>query len=162
LFTEFSADLLNRLLLVGLPVRGAWAYGDFYLDPQPGSICLAGRPIVEAYEWANCLELSGCVLAPSAESYLSDIKFLQASDEPSVDFVKCPVPLNRGRQKQDLFLLNQGAFFRYYHGKNQDGLEISRHLIMERFASHNKTIGVDQIVKLNNTLQYLEEFNPKS
>jgi hypothetical protein len=69
--TEFSADLINRLLFIGLPVRGALAYGGFYVDDQShGRIAFAGKPIIEAYEYSNSIDMSGCILAPSAETYL--------------------------------------------------------------------------------------------
>jgi hypothetical protein len=150
-FAEFCAGLLNDLFWAGLPVRGAWAFGDFYIDLRLGKVCLAGMPIVEAYNLSNCVELAGCVLAPSAETFLSAIRFLDTSSESSFGFIQYPVPL-KGHGKQKLYILDHSAFDRY----NERHSEISRQIVIERFSGHNKRIGVEVLPKVNNTFEFLE------
>ena len=68
MFTSYCANLITELLVDGFPVRGALAFGDYYIETRAGSICLAGKPIVEAYKLSACMDLAGCVVAPSAEA----------------------------------------------------------------------------------------------
>jgi hypothetical protein len=136
LFTIFCASLVNALFWEGFPVRGALAAGEFYVDPKLGSISLAGAPIVEAHELEECLDFAGCVVAPSAEPFLSQ---------------KCfpyDVPI-KGFQKQRLFALNALSY-------SDDGREISRQVVLDKFGAHNKRVGVDVLPKINNTITFLE------
>jgi hypothetical protein len=155
-FIEFSIDLLNRLLSAGLPVRGALAYGDTYVDTQtPEKIALAGKPIVEAYEWANCLELSGCVLAPSAEAYLIAERVLDISSDHHLGFINYAVPMKPNCDRKKKFMLDQGSVYRHYREGN-NWPDISRQMIYERFAAHNKPIDVKAQSIIDNTLEFLE------
>jgi len=151
LIAEFCAGLLNDLFWAGLPTRGAWAFGDFYIDLQPGKICLAGMPIIEAYELCNCIDLAGCVVAPSAETVLVGKQILDSSSEQPLGFIKYLVPL-KGQQKQKLFMLNHYTFDRH----NNRHPEISRQTVFEKFGAHNKRISVGVLSKANNTLEFLE------
>ena len=140
LFTLFCKSLVNGLFGAGYPVRGALASGEFYVEIEPASICLAGAPIVEAYELTNCLDFAGCVVAPSAERFLN-VKSC---------YFQYEVPLNKGHGKQKMFVLNPIA-------DEEESQGISRQLVLDRFGSHNKRISVDVLPKFNNTIAFLEE-----
>jgi len=140
LFTIFCISLVNGLFRAGYPVRGALASGDFYRDVEveQGSICLAGAPIIEAYELAECLDFAGCVVAPSAERFFA-LKSLYFQYEVPI---KC-------RGKQGMFVLNALA-------DEEESRGISRQVVLEKFGAHNKRIGVDVLPKLNNTIDFFE------
>jgi hypothetical protein len=138
MFTSYCANLVTELLVQGFPVRGALALGDYYVENHIGSICLAGKPIAEAHELSECLDLAGCVVAPSAETFFSDTHY----------FFAHPVPL-KNRPAQKMMMLNQCA-------DSSGGPELSRQFIMGRFGDHNKHIGIDVLPKINNTLEFLE------
>jgi len=151
LFAEFCAGVLNDLFWEGLPIRGAWAFGEFYIDLQPGKVCLAGIPIVEAYEFSNCLDLAGCVIAPSAETILASKQIIDPAAERPLGFMKYSVPL-KGRPKQKLFMLDHYSFDR----ANKRHPKISRQTVIEKFTAHNKRVSVEVLSKVNNTLEFLE------
>jgi hypothetical protein len=137
LFTCFCASLVNGLFWEGFPVRGALAAGEFYVGPKPGSISLAGVPIVEAHEVEECVDFAGCVLAPSAEPFLNQ---------------KCfpyDVPMKKRFQKQRLFALNALSY-------SDDDREISRQVVLDKFGAHNKRVGVEVVPKITNTIAFLE------
>jgi hypothetical protein len=139
LFTSFCTSLVNGLFRAGYPVRGALASGEFYVEVEQASICLAGAPIVEAYELTDCLDIAGCVVAPSAERLLN-LKW---------PYFQYEVPLNKGRGKQRMFVLNAIA-------DEEECVGISRQVVFDRFGAHNKRIGVDVLPKINNTIAFLE------
>lgn len=136
LFTSFCASLVNGLFWEGFPVRGTLAAGEFYVEAKQGSISLAGVPIVEAHELTECLDFAGCVVAPSAERFLSQKCFLY------------DVPI-KGFHKQKLFTLNTLAYC-------DDVREISRQVVLDRFGAHNKRIGTEVLPKVNNTIIFLK------
>src|SRR5579859_6290603 len=64
LFAAGCAGLCVSLFEEGLPARGAIARGEFFVEQTS----FAGKAIVEAYEFANAIEMAGCVIVPTAES----------------------------------------------------------------------------------------------
>lgn len=138
MFTSYCANLITELLMDGFPVRGAISFGDYYIENRIGSISLAGKPIVEAYELSTCIDLAGCVVAPSAEAIFSDQRY----------FLEYCVPL-KGRPKQRMMMMNQCV-------DSSEELVVSRQTMMEKFGAHNKRISIDVLSKINNTLEFLE------
>jgi len=159
IFQEFCAALMSGLFWIGLPTRGAWAFGDYYVKKTEKGIYVAGMPIVEAFEFSNCLDVAACVVAPSAEKVLTELKIL---DSPSnlLGFIHFPVPIksNQKAQRQKLFVLKHYAMDLHYNPKRI----ISRQILMEKFSEHNKHIGVEALSKANNTLEFLQACEPES
>jgi hypothetical protein len=62
---EATAGVLYILLASGFPVRGSLAYGSFARDTQGGSVFLAGRPLIEAYECEKQQKWIGVMLCGS-------------------------------------------------------------------------------------------------
>jgi hypothetical protein len=153
IFHEFCAAVISELFWNGLPVRGSWAFGNYYVKRTANGIYVAGMPIVEAYEFSNCLDLAGCVIAPSAEKILSDMRIL---DPPLLGYVHYPVPLKGSQsqkfQKQEMFLLNHYKIDLNYNPNRK----ISRQIVMQKFAEHNKSVGIEVLSKINNTLDFLK------
>jgi hypothetical protein len=153
LFNEFCSDVVSGLFWAGLPVRGAWAFGEYFVERTEHGIYLAGAPIVEAYELSNCIDMSACVIAPTAERVLAKMQILASSSELPVGFTHYRVPL-KGNQKQEMFLLDYYARDLHYH----PGRRISRQIVMQKFGDYRKHITVDVFPKINNTLEFLEAF----
>jgi hypothetical protein len=137
-FAACCMALCRDLLEEGLPARGAIARGEFFIEKNS----FVGKPIVEAYELANALELSGCVIAPTAEA-----EFV-GQDDPLKLLFQYPVPLKEN-QKQDLYTLN--LCFSLLVNDSED----PRQFAIKQFGRHNKNIGPDVIGKLNNTVVFL-------
>lgn len=140
LFAAGCAGLCVGLFEEGLPVRGAIAKGEFFIEQT----CFAGKAIVEAYEFANTLELSGCVIVPTAESEFA------GSSDPLHTLFPYLVPL-KGNQKQNLLTLN------LCFGLLVKDSDDSRQFTITQFSRHNKNIGPEVVGKLNNTVHFLEQ-----
>jgi len=71
--------LLGQALLVGIPMKGAIAYGEQTADFNKS--LHIGRPLVHAYELQNELFLYGIVLHHTMEHYLNSIKIVSYLEE---------------------------------------------------------------------------------
>src|SRR5713101_1172379 len=150
-FNEFCSDLVSGLFWAGLPVRGALAFGDYFVERTEMGIFLAGAPIVEAHELSNCFDMSACVIAPSAEGVLAKMQILASSSEVQAGYTHQRVPL-KGNQRQEMCLLDRYSRDLSYHPDRT----ISRQIVMQKFADHKKRITVEVLPKVNNTLGFLE------
>jgi hypothetical protein len=152
-FNEFCSSLMSRLFWAGLPVRGAWAFGDYFVENEKAThgIYLAGAPIIEAYELSNCVDMSACVIAPSAEKVLAEMLILASPSELPIGYTRHRVPL-KGGQKQEMFLLDHYRADLHYHPNHN----ITRQILMEKFGDHKKRITIEVLPKINNTLEFLE------
>ena len=69
-FVEVCSFLLRRMFDVGLPLRGGISFGEFFIHDT----FFSGRPIIDAYQHSESLQLSGCILAPSAAQLYGQMK----------------------------------------------------------------------------------------
>lgn len=152
-FNEFCSSLVSGLFWAGLPVRGAWAFGDYFVenDKMTHGIYVAGAPIIEAYELANCIDLSACVIAQSAEKVLAGMLILESPSEPPIGYARHRVPL-KGKQNQEMFLLDHYRTGLRYHPDRK----ITRQILIDKFGEHKKAITENVLPKINNTLEFFE------
>ncbi len=75
---------------------------------------------------------------------------LVSSDE-LLGFIQHHVPC-KGSRNQKMFLLNHYRIDLNYNPNRK----ISRQTVLEKFAEHNKRIGVEVLPKVNNTLEFLK------
>lgn len=79
----------RALLKNGIPVRGAVAFGRYWREARQGSVFLAGRPIVEAYQCERSSNWVGILLCPSVihkQSNLGQRTYLpEASDKEGLE-----------------------------------------------------------------------------
>jgi hypothetical protein len=136
-FLSYCRQVVGRLFLRGLPLRGAIAVGEYYVE----GASFAGKPIVEAFELSNALQLAGCAITPSGE------KEILASQAAAKMLVQHPVPL-KSLGKQNLFMLDYLPAI-----KNP----LSRQWVIERFEAHNKRVSLEVIDKVNHTIELLEK-----
>jgi len=130
--------LVTTMFWTGLPVRGAISAGEFLVRRNSQGFFFAGFPIVEAYEFAGCLQLAGCVVAPSVES--------EVRAWNQTIWLEYDVPL-KGVQRQSMTMLDNYVFWK--------GRELSRAILIEKFRDHGKRIDPGVLVKVNNTLCFL-------
>ncbi len=69
-FVTVCATLLNKSFAEGFPLRGAISVGEFFIEER----CFAGKPIISAYQAAQQLEFSGCILDEEANSFISQMR----------------------------------------------------------------------------------------
>jgi hypothetical protein len=67
------SQLLVNLLGEGIPLRGAIAFGDFIRDTVGQSAFVAGRAVIEAYQFEQQQDWIGVMLAPSAVAQVPDL-----------------------------------------------------------------------------------------
>jgi len=60
--------LMNNLFNKGLILRGAVGYGEYFKKRN----CFAGKPIIDACELSECLDLAGCAIVPNAWEEIED------------------------------------------------------------------------------------------
>jgi hypothetical protein len=134
----FCSRIMFGLLLEGLPVRGAIAAGEFYVQQEPNKIIFVGQPIIDAYELAASMEIAACAVVPSSES-----KILGHS---RANFERYKTPL-KNRTSCDLYLLK-------YEIEN---CPFSREEIIKSFEAHKKHLDPDSYSKFNNTIEFLNQ-----
>ena len=151
-FTSFCREIMARLFTNGLPLRGAIAVGDYFIQDH----CFAGKPIMEAYELSNNLHLAGCALASSARA-----PFLTNKGSAAM-FFEYPAPLKRCSKKE---LRKDCAMLNFRPAFNGGDLADTRSFVQKQFGAHKKPIGTDVQEKIDNTLAFFEQCrrqNPES
>gem|GEM_PF-2050507 len=68
-----SSALFARFLEEGMALRGSIAYGDFVRSERSNGVFVAGRPIVEAYDYELRQNWVGIIICPSAVSKQADL-----------------------------------------------------------------------------------------
>ena len=147
-FLQACQQVVGRLFLEGLPLRGAIAIGEYCVQgvsSVEGS-CFAGKPIVEARELSDALQLAGCAITPPAEEELL------ANQEARNMLIQHLVPL-KPQGKQNLFMLDYSQDVKDRCCRDR----CCRQWVIEQFEAHNKRVGAEVIEKVNNTIEFLEE-----
>jgi len=68
------ATLFAKFLQSGIAMRGAIAHGQFLRSSKPNGAFVAGRPIVEAYDYENRQNWVGIMLSPSTIARQPDLE----------------------------------------------------------------------------------------
>lgn len=132
----------------GLPVRGVLHFGKFMVkDP-----CFAGRPIIEAYQLANTLELAATVMTDVAAKKLDEARALTVAKNNAgayFDYLlkKYLVPLKDGKDQHFLTV-------DYFDSAELAGKDI-RQAVFNSFWQHRKDIPGSVQAKVVNTEQHL-------
>jgi hypothetical protein len=165
-----TALVLERVMFEGgLPLRGAIAFGDFIFH---GNV-FAGKPIIEAYELGQCLDLAVCVLHKTAEDELQKlVKSAPGSWDGILDegiqnnsthLVRYLVPIQKVETEPKQRLCLNLAWPRLLVGckplKERPDL---RQYVLEQFWAHNKQVGPDEIRKVDNTERFFRFIQSRS
>ena len=131
-FTSFCRMAFWKAFDAGMPLRGAISGGEYFESFVLGRPVYAGIPLIEAHEFSAALEVSACVLTPSALRWL-------LSTDPDDRVLKLSVPLKDGK-KHDMFVLKP------YRA-------VPSVKIIKAFSAHEKPIGPAVLAKLNSTIE---------
>jgi len=134
---HFFADLIQDRWAL----RGAISYGEFYADTEKS--IFVGPALIDAYGYAEKLEMLGLVLTPLARKRLQDIETRYTGS--SGDLIKYDVPIKPVGTKECLWSYNFGR----------------HHLILEgiqqmKKEAENKGCDESVIQKYDNTLAFLK------
>lgn len=158
-FLIASLTLNYRMLKFGLPLRGAIATGNFLFR----KLCFAGKPIIEAYELANSLDLSACVITEEAYNEVATLVNSSGYEKTKELFnallIEYQIPKKKkdegakiiNQNKESLFTLNlvvPQAPRMSIIMKDIDVLKI--------FERHNKRVTEKEISKVENTKKLFE------
>ena len=66
--------LLNDLLRVGIALRGAISYGSFIREAFGESVFVAGRAVIDAYQFEQAQDWVGIMVSPSALARVKDLE----------------------------------------------------------------------------------------
>ena len=151
IFTSQVSCLLRTSFDEGLPLRGILDYGSYMMT----SNCWAGKPFIDAYSLAGDLQISGCALAPGAETVFRDILAKNKYTSKIKVFFRHLTPLKKG---EDKFLLIN------WLDQKKTPADI-RQYVINSFYAHHKDVSKDVIDKINNTeisLRHaiMSEFDP--
>ncbi len=156
-FVEVCSFLLRKMFDVGLPLRGGISFGEFFIHDT----YFSGRPIIDAYQHAESLELSGCVLAPSAASLYGQVQ-QNAIDEGYEDSVPgmfdqlCVsylIPKKRDQVEKGPMVNWVNLPMRFFEGLPSD----LRKYIYSSFVAHNKDVVPAVQPKIDNTEAFVRK-----
>jgi hypothetical protein len=133
-FCIYIAEFTREMFFNGLPIRGCIDVGDYFLDEK----CFAGKPIINAYRWAESLDFSGVVLSKEADIKINS---LLGEDYYQALFLKYLTPLKLS--DQDLVVLK-------WYSPNINIVDI-RNMVHKAFIGHNKGVNESIQNKLLNT-----------
>ena len=142
-FLLSCVQLQSVLFDSGLPLRGAIAYGKFYVADK----CFAGKTIVEAYKTCGSLELSACVISDSASAEIEKLEILAQKHKSQLCgsvVYEYLVPMKDGEKR--MFTLAAPYV-------NQ-ALSVDAQ-VREAFWGYNKDISREVHLKVSNTEQWL-------
>lgn len=71
---DACATLFNKLLMIGIPVRGAIAHGRYQYSNKNHGKFVAGKPIVEAYTYEGKQDWIGIMLCPTVTNKYEGLK----------------------------------------------------------------------------------------
>lgn len=156
-FMQVCAFLQRKMFDVGLPLRGGVSFGEFFIQDT----YFAGRPIIDAYQHSESLELSGCVLAPSAERMYAQMQqhAVDAGYEESIRgmldqlCVSYLIPKKRDRVETGLMVNWVNLPMRFFAGLPSD----LREFVYSSFVAHNKDVVPAVQPKIDNTEAFVRK-----
>ncbi|MGD0651625.1 MAG: hypothetical protein ABSA97_10895 [Verrucomicrobiia bacterium] len=153
-FLHLTKSLFIRFLGAGLPVRAAISFGTFYVHAHPP--LFAGKPLVQAQQWAEKQKWTGCVLTPNAASVFNQI--LAESDPDNrkllasyvVRYFTSAILPDSVTTKKTMLCLNWPKKI----GGFQTEAELPM-LIERQFKRHSKQIDRNDVqTKIKNTVEF--------
>lgn len=150
IFLKAAQSLMHQMFEYGLPLRGAAHYGQYnFIDHS-----MAGRGIVEAYEYGKELNLSACVISPAMIEKMKDVgsgisNFAKVYEQWMVPY---STPMNDGTHQQ-CTVLRVGTI----SGLDQNDI---RDYVHRMFWSHKKNLeNQGAITKVEETERFLRFCN---
>ena len=155
IFICTSSFLMRHMFEFGLPMRGVITRGKFIMKES----CYAGKPLIDAYNLTNILDLSICVITDNAYEEIENlVRFIKKIDivlsrilQHAFEYYL--VPKKNDNPPEKLFTLNFFYYlgvWRFYNFIKTD----VKQMILEAFAKHNKSISEREQKKVTNTEKY--------
>ncbi|MHA2366259.1 MAG: hypothetical protein ACXAC7_20050 [Candidatus Hodarchaeales archaeon] len=154
-FLNVCAFLLKQMFDIGLPLRGAVSWGDFFIEEN----YFAGRPIIESYQTSESLELSGCILANSAEEkYKELLKYTRNYESGRIMFkqlcIEHLVPFKREKSDKKCMINWINLPLKFFSDNIPHDV---REYVFSSFVAYNKDIPPIVYPKINNTETFIRK-----
>jgi len=154
--------VLNRYMFKsGLPLRGAITTGNFLFR----KLCFAGKPIIEAHELANSLDLSACVIIEEAynevATLINSTKYENVKKLFNALIIEYRIPKNNKSTNKDnqnqksLFTLNLLVPKALKLGIIKKDIDLYKY-VLNKFEMHNKRVNEKEVRKVENTKKLFE------
>ena len=140
-------------------VRGAFSFGDCYLENHDAGLIMLGAPIVEAFEWEKKQQWIGAILAPSAMQLLDQMG--ERAGKVWTDPIYGPLGGGLGEERSA-----SNSLLARYNVPLKDGETYNtyavnpscfpNHILVPQFKTptQNKNDAPDVTAKIKNTLDY--------
>lgn len=154
IFICTSSFLMRHMFEFGLPMRGVITRGKFIMKES----CYAGKPLIDAYNLTNILDLSICVITDNAYEEIENlVQFIKKIDvvlsrilQHAFEYYLVP---KKNGNPEELFTLNffcyPGVWEFYKFFKTN-----VKQMILDAFSKHNKSISEREQKKVTNTEKY--------
>ena len=141
-----AKNFMLRCIYKKIPLRGAIAHGEFYVDKSKG--VYFGKALIDAYKEAESQDWVGLIIEKSAEKKITQDYKLNPSHH---NFICTKIPRNskhNGQEEEGL------QFFAYdFHGKtNIEG-------ILSNLAAMKNDAPLKQKQKYDNTTSFIKTFS---
>ena len=154
-FLELAKYVHLDFFFAGLPLRSAISFGRFYVHDNLS--LFAGSPLVEAHDWAESQNWSGCVFTPSAERIVNQLSAesrQEARELLNMYSIRHPVCLlakhSDGKTTREMLCLNWVKSKPGFAGMDVAGF------VRDRFSAHNKDISSGSVQsKIDNTVEFI-------
>lgn len=151
IFVCTSSFLVRHMFEFGLPVRGVITKGKFIMKDS----CYTGKPLIDAYNLANILDLSVCVITNIAYEEVENlVQFIKKIDVVLSRILQNAfeyylVPKKNEEAPEKLFTLNLFCYlgvWKFYEFSKTD----VKQMILDAFSKHNKSITEREQKKVRN------------
>lgn len=152
IFVCTSSFLVRHMFEFGLPVRGVITKGKFIMKDS----CYTGKPLIDAYNLANILDLSVCVITNIAYEEVENlVQFIKKIDVVLSRILQNAfeyylVPKKNEESPEKLFTLNFFCYlgvWKFYEFSKTD----VKQMILDAFSKHNKSVTEREQNKVTNT-----------
>ena len=150
-----SSSLMRHMFEFGLPMRGVITRGKFIMKES----CYAGKPLIDAYNLTNILDLSICVITKNAYEEIENlVQFIKKIDVVLSRILQHAfeyylVPKNKNNLPEELFTLNFFCYIGVWKFYNFLKTNVKQ-MIVDAFSKHNKSISERAQIKVRNTEKY--------
>lgn len=150
--SDFAAmDMVARwfvhfLIMNRIPVRGAVACGDFYVDSEHS--LYFGKALVEAYEYGEAQDRLGYLLCPSA---VARREVLDLSADARLNYAYSDVPFHEGKEPENAVKQLPGCLLGRWVMINGENQCLSRLREMMRESKDARIVR-----KYKNTIEFVE------
>ena len=150
-----SSFLMRHMFEFGLPMRGVITRGKFIMKES----CYAGKPLIDAYNLTNILDLSICVITKNAYEEIENlVQFIKKIDVVLSRILQHAfeyylVPKKNDNPPEKLFTLNFFCYLGVWEFYKFFKTNVKQ-MILDAFSKHNKSISEREQKKVTNTEKY--------